>query len=66
MTARISRILAREVLDSRGFPTVQADVVLNNGLIGRASAHRGVAGAGDYRRGCRSCSSSGQRSGHIQ
>lgn len=43
MTARIDKVLAREVLDSRGLPTVQADVVLDNGMIGRATAPSGAS-----------------------
>jgi enolase len=41
--AAIKNITAREVLDSRGFPTVQADVILNNGMIGRATAPAGAS-----------------------
>jgi enolase len=43
MTTTIKNILAREVLDSRGFPTVQADVILDNGMIGRATAPAGAS-----------------------
>jgi enolase 1/2/3 len=43
MTAKIKNIIAREVLDSRGFPTVQADVVLDNGMVGRATAPAGAS-----------------------
>ena len=43
MTAKIKTILAREVLDSRGFPTVQADAVLDNGMVGRATAPSGAS-----------------------
>ncbi|HXG52682.1 MAG TPA: phosphopyruvate hydratase [candidate division Zixibacteria bacterium] len=43
MTAKITKVLAREVLDSRGLPTVQADVILDNGLIGRATAPAGAS-----------------------
>jgi enolase len=43
MTSKINKILAREVLDSRGFPTVQADVILDNGLVGRATAPSGAS-----------------------
>ena len=32
---RIERVVAREILDSRGQPTVEADVVLASGVIGR-------------------------------
>ncbi|HEV8721403.1 MAG TPA: phosphopyruvate hydratase [Candidatus Binatia bacterium] len=43
MTAKIKLILAREVLDSRGFPTVQADVILDNDMVGRATAPAGAS-----------------------
>ncbi|HEX9270637.1 MAG TPA: phosphopyruvate hydratase [Candidatus Binatia bacterium] len=43
MAEKIERILAREVLDSRGLPTVQADVILANGLVGRAMAPAGAS-----------------------
>jgi enolase len=43
MTAKIKNILAREVLDSRGFPTVQADVILDNNMVGRATAPAGAS-----------------------
>ncbi len=39
----IKKIKAREVLDSRGNPTVEADVVLENGLIGRAIVPSGAS-----------------------
>jgi enolase len=41
--AKIARILAREVLDSRGNPTVEADVVLEDGSRGRALAPSGAS-----------------------
>ncbi|MBT5286446.1 MAG: hypothetical protein HOJ28_02300, partial [Candidatus Thioglobus sp.] len=31
---KIQQIKAREVLDSRGNPTIEADVVLDNGTMG--------------------------------
>lgn len=34
---------AREILDSRGNPTVEADVVLDNGVIGRAAVPSGAS-----------------------
>ena len=40
---RISRIVAREVLDSRGNPTVQADVMLAGGAKGSACAPSGAS-----------------------
>jgi enolase len=39
----ISRITAREILDSRGNPTVEADVVLSDGAIGRAAVPSGAS-----------------------
>ncbi len=39
----IKHIHAREILDSRGNPTVEADVHLNNGTIGRASVPSGAS-----------------------
>lgn len=39
----IKKICAREVLDSRGLPTIQADVILKNGLVGRATAPAGAS-----------------------
>jgi enolase len=43
MTTKIEKLAAREVLDSRGFPTVQADIILVNGLVGRATAPAGAS-----------------------
>lgn len=34
--ANIADIRAFEVLDSRGNPTIQADVILDNGIVGTA------------------------------
>ncbi len=42
MTA-ITKIIAREVLDSRGFPTVEVDVVTQGGAIGRAAVPSGAS-----------------------
>ncbi|NRP59590.1 MULTISPECIES: phosphopyruvate hydratase [unclassified Marinobacterium] len=39
----IANIKAREVLDSRGNPTVEADVVLENGIMGSACAPSGAS-----------------------
>ncbi|MDR7533790.1 MAG: phosphopyruvate hydratase, partial [Armatimonadota bacterium] len=39
----ITRVLAREILDSRGNPTVEADVVLDSGAIGRAAVPSGAS-----------------------
>ena len=35
--AKIKDIKAREIVDSRGNPTVEADVILDNGVSGRAA-----------------------------
>jgi enolase len=40
---RIQRVYAREVLDSRGQPTVEVDVVLKNGVMGRATIPSGAS-----------------------
>jgi enolase len=40
---RIERVIAREILDSRGRPTVEADVVLANGIVGRSSVPSGAS-----------------------
>ncbi len=39
----IDKIAAREILDSRGNPTVEVDVVLENGVLGRASVPSGAS-----------------------
>ena len=39
----IKSILAREILDSRGNPTVEADVTLENGTVGRAAVPSGAS-----------------------
>jgi len=39
----IKKIKAREVLDSRGNPTVEADVILSNGVFGRAIVPSGAS-----------------------
>ena len=41
--AKIVDIKGREVLDSRGNPTVEADVILDNGIVGRATAPSGAS-----------------------
>ncbi|MEO0140271.1 MAG: phosphopyruvate hydratase [candidate division WOR-3 bacterium] len=40
---KIERIRAREVLDSRGNPTVQVDVILEDGSLGRATVPSGAS-----------------------
>ena len=39
----ITAIHAREILDSRGNPTIEVDVVLENGHIGRAAVPSGAS-----------------------
>ncbi len=39
----ISRIKAREILDSRGFPTLEAEIHLNDGAIGIAAVPSGAS-----------------------
>jgi len=40
---KIEKIHAREILDSRGNPTVEVDVVLENGVMGRAAVPSGAS-----------------------
>ncbi len=40
---KIARVQAREILDSRGNPTVEADVTLDNGVRGRAAVPSGAS-----------------------
>ena len=40
---KIQKVVAREVLDSRGNPTVEVDVVLSNGAWGRAAVPSGAS-----------------------
>lgn len=46
-SAAIAAIRGREILDSRGYPTVECDVVLESGASGRAAVPSG-ASTGDY------------------
>jgi enolase len=41
--SKIEKIVAREILDSRGNPTVEVDVVLECGVVGRASVPSGAS-----------------------
>ena len=41
--SKIKRIIAREILDSRGNPTVEADVILTSGQVGTACAPSGAS-----------------------
>lgn len=43
MSFKIKKVLAREILDSRGNPTVECDVVLHGGIVGRAAVPSGAS-----------------------
>ena len=40
---KIEKIHAREILDSRGNPTVEVEVTLENGVMGRAAVPSGAS-----------------------
>ncbi len=40
---KIKNVIGREILDSRGNPTVEVDVILENGVVGRASVPSGAS-----------------------
>lgn len=44
--SKIKQILAREILNSKGMPTIEATVVLENGRLGRASSPTGTSVSG--------------------
>ncbi len=41
--SKISRVFARQILDSRGNPTIEVDVLTINGVLGRASVPSGAS-----------------------
>jgi len=41
--AKIKKVLGRQILDSRGNPTVEVDVILDNGILGRAAVPSGAS-----------------------
>ena len=43
MNSSIEKIFAREILDSRGNPTVEVDVMTSDGLMGRAAVPSGAS-----------------------
>src|ERR1700676_2686285 len=43
VASKIARVIGREILDSRGNPTVEADVILENGARGRAAVPSGAS-----------------------
>jgi enolase len=40
---KIKNVIAREILDSRGNPTVEVDIYLENNILGRASVPSGAS-----------------------
>ena len=40
---KIKNVIGREILDSRGNPTVEVDVILENGIVGRAAVPSGAS-----------------------
>src|SRR5438093_9038290 len=43
MSTKITKVHARQVLDSRGNPTVEADVLVDSGYLGRAAVPSGAS-----------------------
>ena len=43
MSTKIKKIQAREIIDSRGNPTVEVDVSLDGGVLGRAAVPSGAS-----------------------
>ena len=43
MSVVIAKIDAIQILDSRGFPTVECSVILSNGIVGVASVPSGAS-----------------------
>ncbi len=41
--SQIKSVIGREILDSRGNPTLEVDVILENGLCGRAAVPSGAS-----------------------
>lgn len=40
---KIQKVIGREILDSRGNPTVEVDIILDNGILGRAAVPSGAS-----------------------
>ena len=40
---KIQNIISRQIFDSRGNPTVETDVITNNGVLGRAAVPSGAS-----------------------
>jgi len=43
MSTKIKEVIAREIMDSRGNPTVEVDVILEDGTLGRAAVPSGAS-----------------------
>src|SRR5271167_3672455 len=43
MSTKIARVHGRQIIDSRGNPAVEADVVLESGALGRAAVSSGAS-----------------------
>ncbi len=41
--AKIKKVFGREILDSRGNPTIEADIILDSGILGRAAVPSGAS-----------------------
>jgi len=41
--AKIKQVKARQILDSRGNPTIEVDIILENGILGRAAVPSGAS-----------------------
>ena len=41
--SRVEKVIAREIIDSRGNPTVEADVILDSGTVGTGAAPSGAS-----------------------
>jgi len=42
-SSKIKQVIGREIIDSRGNPTVEADVILESGIVGRAAVPSGAS-----------------------
>ena len=42
-TSKIKQVIGRQIIDSRGNPTVEADVILESGIVGRAAVPSGAS-----------------------
>ena len=41
--SKIKNILAREIIDSRGIPAIECDIILDNNILGRSSIPSGTS-----------------------